>query len=462
MRNPFLNPVFTLKALKSYITDIDRIWKISPEKLKRFQDKNFRKAVKYAYSVPVYHKKYKEANIHPSNIKGIDDLHKLPTVSKSDIREAFPEGVVPRNVNRKKLWEIRSSGSTGKPLTFYRDTFSLLRDMIYNIRGLRFVGIKWNKDRITGIGPYYTQGRYDYAIQNAIINNMKFFPSSLNSIQHLNYSYGNIETNLEEINKYKPDYIIGPPTELQALAVLKKKGLGKDVKPRVIATSGGMLDEYIKNYIQDAFDCRVVDMYSSVEMSLSAFQCEEGNYHAFSDYLYFEFLDENGEPVSSGEQGRITMTRFFGKGTPFVRYSGLDDILTPIYETCPCGIHSQLIKRIDGRRTNQIKSPNGKYYTPVNFTRGIDAALQILKTDKVLQYQVVQEKIDKIYILFVVNEDKRNEPPSIDTLIEVIKREYYKLFGDVFHFEIKEVEKVIGSDNKNKPTPYAISKLSDN
>jgi phenylacetate-coenzyme A ligase PaaK-like adenylate-forming protein len=155
------------------------------------------------------------------------------------------------------------------------------------------------------------------------------------------------------------------------------------------------------------------------------------------------------------------MTRFFGEGTPFVRYSGLDDILTPLYEKCPCGKHSQLIKRIDGRRANQIKSPNGKYYTPVIFTRGIDAALRILKTDKVLQYQVVQEKIDKIDILFVVNEEKRDEPPSIDTLIEVIKREYYKIFGDIFNFEIKEVEKVIGSENKNKPPPYAISKLSD-
>jgi phenylacetate-coenzyme A ligase PaaK-like adenylate-forming protein len=74
MSNPFLNPVFTMKALKSYLLDINRLWKISPKKLKRFQDKNFRKAVKYAYTVPLYHDKYKEANIHPNDIRGIDDL----------------------------------------------------------------------------------------------------------------------------------------------------------------------------------------------------------------------------------------------------------------------------------------------------------------------------------------------------------------------------------------------------
>jgi len=460
MSNPFLNPIFSIKAIKSYLTDIDRLWKISPEKLKQFQDKNFRKAVKYAYTVPLYHNKYKEANIHPNDIRGIDDLYKLPKVSKDDIRNAFPEGVIPRNANHNQLWKIRSSGSTGKPLSFYRDTFGLLKDMIYNIRCFKFVNINWNKDRITGIGPYYSEDRYDYAIQNAIINNLKFFSSSLNSIQHLSYSQGDIEKKLEEINKYKPDYIIGPPIELKALAALKKKGLGINVKPKVIVTSGGMLDEHTRKYIQDAFDCRLVDMYSSVEMSQAAFQCEEGNYHAFSDFLYFEFLDANGDPVSSGEPGHITMTRFFGKGTPFIRYTGLDDVLTPLYETCPCGLHSQLIKRIDGRRVNQIKSPDGRYITPVYFTRGIDAALQNLNTDKVLQYQIVQQKVDKIDILIVVNEDKRNEPPRIEILIEEIKKEYYKLFGDTFEFDIKEVDKVIGSNNKNKPPPYSISKIN--
>jgi len=123
MRNPFINPVFTIKAIKSYLINIDRLWRISPKKLKRFQDKKIRQVVKYAYTVPLYHKKYKEVNIHPNDIKSINDLHKLPTVSKDDIREAFPHSVIPKNANKNELWKISSSGSTGKPVSFYRDTF---------------------------------------------------------------------------------------------------------------------------------------------------------------------------------------------------------------------------------------------------------------------------------------------------------------------------------------------------
>ncbi len=456
MINPFLNPVFTFKAVKSYLFDVDRLWDISPEKLKRFQDRALRRAVKYAYTVPLYNKKYKELNIHPNDIRGIDDLHKLPMVSKNDIRDAFPNSVIPKNVNKNKLWIIHSSGSTGKPLSFYRDTFGLLQDLVYGDRSLRIVDINWRKDRLTSFGPHDSPGRYDYAAKHAILDNLKFFSSSLVNAQHLTYTYKDLNEKIEKINTFKPDFILGPPVDIQALAFLKKKGYGKDIKPRVIVTSGGMLDGYVRSYIEDAFHCKVVDMYSSVEMGLGAIECEEGNYHVLSDYLYLEFLDEKGEPVSSGEPGHVVLTRFFGKGTPFIRYTGLDDIVTPLYDTCPCGLYSQLIKRIDGRRVHQIKSPDGKYITPSIFTE----PMRVLKTEKILQFQVVQEKLDKIDILIVINEDKRNDPPSLDKLIAEIKKEYYKIFGKTFQFEVKEVKKVIGSDNLSKPPSPIITKLN--
>jgi len=52
--NPFKNLVFLLKLAKSYITDINRIWKIDQKKLKKYQDKALRRIVKYAYPVPLY------------------------------------------------------------------------------------------------------------------------------------------------------------------------------------------------------------------------------------------------------------------------------------------------------------------------------------------------------------------------------------------------------------------------
>jgi len=461
MVNPFLNPVFAFKAIKSYTTDIDRIWHITPEKMKRFQDRAFKKAVNYAYTVPIYNKKYKECGIHPNDIKGIDDLHKLPTVSKNDIRNEFPDGVIPKNTNKDKLWRINTSGATSKPLSFYRDTFSLFKDMIYTIRSQKLVGINWRKDVMVGMGPCDSPGRYDYAVKHAIINNLKPFFPSLASSPNMTYIYKDLDEKFKKMNDYKPDYILGAPGDIHAMAALKKKGFGKDINPKVICTSGGMLDPYSKAYIADAFQCKVYDIYSSVEMAISAVQCDEGNYHVFSDYSYLEFLDENGEPVASGEPGRVALTRFFGKGTPFIRYTGVEDIVTPLYEKCPCGLHTtQLIKQINGKQSHRIHLPDGKYVTPVFFTRGVDAAMRLLKTEKVLQYQIVQQTLKKIDILIVINEDERDKPPSVDVLFKEILKEYEKIFGDMFDFKIKEVKKVLGADNKAKPPAIILSKLN--
>jgi phenylacetate-CoA ligase len=462
MINPFINPIFSLKALRNYLIDVNRLWNITPQKLRKFQDKKLKKQLKYAYTVPLYNKKYRELNIHPNDILGIDDLKKLPTFSKDDIRQAFPDGVIPKNANPNNLWKIRSSGSTGKPFAFYRDTFGLFEDLVFSIRAQKFCNINWRKDKITSFGPHNSQDRYDYVVKHAILNHLKFFSSSVkSSYQHLSYSYDDFEEKFKQINKFKPDYILAPPIEIQALASMKKKGLGKDLNPKVIVTSGGMLDKYVRSYIEDAFGCKVVDMYSSVEMGLSAFECEHGNYHVFSDYVYLEFLDDNKEPVASGEPGHVALTRFYGKGTPFIRYSGLDDILTPLYETCPCGLHTQLIKSIDGRRVDQIKTTDGKYITPIVFTRGIDAAMQALKTDKITQYQVVQEKIDKIQLLIVLKEDKEDDPPTSNKIIAEIIKEYKKIFGKAFQFEVKVVKKVIGSEKRNKTPPIVISKIKN-
>ena len=461
MVNPFLNPAFSIKGLKNYLTDVDRIWKLSHEKMRRFQDKAVRNAVKYANTVPLYNKKYKESKIDINDIKGIDDLSKLPTVSKQEIREGFPDEVVPKNADKEKLWRINTSGATSKPLSFYRDTFGLLRDLNYTIRMQKFVGINWRKDRTTGMGPHNAPGRYDYALKHAVVDNLSLFIRSVEDAQHISYIYKDIEKKMEILNKYKPDFILGAPGDLQAIATCKKKGLGKDLNPKVVASSAGMLDDYVRNYIKEAFNCRVVDVYSSVEMGISAVECEEGNYHVFSDYVYLEFLDDNGDPVSSGEPGHVVLTRFFGKGTPFVRYTGVEDIVTPLYEKCPCGLHStQLIKHIDGKQAHVINLPDGKYVTPVFFTRGVDAAMRRLKTDKIMQYQIVQQKIDKIDVYIVINEQKRNDPPSIEVLFKEITNEYEKVFKDSFKFEVKEVKKVIGSDDSAKPPPIILSKLN--
>ena len=84
--NPFYNPIFLSKILKSYLFDINRLRRLDDQQLKRFQDKKFKKIVEFAYTVPLYYEKYKKAGIHPRDISGLKDVEKLPFITKQDIK----------------------------------------------------------------------------------------------------------------------------------------------------------------------------------------------------------------------------------------------------------------------------------------------------------------------------------------------------------------------------------------
>ncbi len=115
--NPFYNPVFLGKILKRYLVDVDRLDRISDESLRRYQDKQLRRLVRFADTVPLYHEKFKHAGIHPTDISGIDDLQKLPFVTKDDFKRHYPDGIVSSRINKDSLIEVSTSGTTGKVLS---------------------------------------------------------------------------------------------------------------------------------------------------------------------------------------------------------------------------------------------------------------------------------------------------------------------------------------------------------
>ena len=99
--NPLFNPLIGLPFIKNYLLDPKRLQRLNPTALRRYQNKAFRHIVKYAYSVPLYRTKYKTAGIHPSDIRGIQDIVKLPFITKKDLTENFPDNIIPPQFNKK-------------------------------------------------------------------------------------------------------------------------------------------------------------------------------------------------------------------------------------------------------------------------------------------------------------------------------------------------------------------------
>ena len=152
--NSFYNPIFLSKILKNYLFNIDRQRRLNDEELLSYQNKNFKKMVRFAYTVPLYHDMYKKAGIHPNDVKGIQDITKLPTVSKHDFKKFYPEGLVSSKIKKNKLIEVTTSGTTGKSLSLYVDMVEVVNGLFGYIRFLREHDISWRRNRLTIIGDF--------------------------------------------------------------------------------------------------------------------------------------------------------------------------------------------------------------------------------------------------------------------------------------------------------------------
>lgn len=431
--NPFLNPLVLAKVAKYYLTDIERLHKYDEEKLERYREKNFRRVLKLASKTPMYREKYKGIDLDKISLENINEL---PLLTKQDLRKHFPNGIVPEGFDIKKAHVVSTSGSTGQPVSIYTDFFTIIKALMGFVREIREYGINWRKDRMTIIADL-TPGSAEeaYLNQTAVPALKPFF--SLNNMQILHVGE-DVEKLIEKIDAFRPKFIGGYPGVLRALAVLKRKGYGKNIEPEVMASSGAVLDDYTKKYIEEAFNARIFDVYGSTEGGPIAFECRKGSYHIHYDMVHLEFLDENGKPVEYGKPGHVIVTKLYGNATPIIRYNGMNDFVIPLARKCGCGINSPLIEKVAGRMVDALVMPSGRIVPPFAVT-GIPAkVMERLGSNILQQFQIVQESVDEINVYLVMEGSKKER----ERVKKEIKKDFEKKLEKGIKVEVFEVDKI--------------------
>lgn len=455
--NPFYNPLFLLKMAKSYLSDIDRIWRIDLKELKRFQDKAFRKIINYAYKVPLYNEKYKASGIHPNDIKGISDIEKLPFITKNDLRENFPDRIIPKDFDKNYGQCVSTSGSTGKPVFIYLDRYASILSLLAFARELKAYGGNWKKSKavlVIDTGP----GSIEHSIfANSAVPFLEKF-MKLDNIKYIHIGE-KPEKIIQEINEFNPEYIGTDPNMFRQLAYLKKIGQGENIQPVTIFSGGAMLDDYTRNYVENAFNTKLFDTYGTSEGGPLAFQCVNGNYHVNSDFVYLEFLDDKNRSVSYNTPGHVIITKLYGGGTPIIRYTGIDDIVTPIEPGCNCGAITQMIKQIEGRYTDLIILPNGKTLSPLTLTGIPSKIMEDFNSYKIKQFQIIQHEIDQIEILIVIDEKQRNIGVKVKDLLKEIEKRASKKIGNEINITVTEADH-IQKDVRSDYVKVVISKIN--
>ena len=303
----------------------------SPEQIKAWQDERLVNQVKNVWeNVPYYRKKMEEKGLTPDDIKGRDDLHKLPFITKADLRDAYPYGLMARPLS--ECVRIQStSGTTGKRVVaFYtQHDIDLWEDCC--ARAIMAVG---------GTKEDVCQVSYGYGLFTG--------GPGLNGGSHkvgcltIPTSSGNTERQIMFIKDLSATILCCTPSYAAYLGEsMKEMGMTPEQIPLKAGIFGAEAwSEEMRQDIQNTLGIKAYDIYGLTELSGPgvSFECsEQSGMHINEDHFIAEIIDpETGEVLPEGEKGELVFTSITKEAFPLLRYR-TRDICTLSRKKCSCG-----------------------------------------------------------------------------------------------------------------------------
>lgn len=302
----------------------------SPEKIRELQNERLIKQVKHVWdNVPYYKKKMEEKGVTPDDIKGVDDLHKLPFLSKADLRDAYPYGLLAAPL--KDCVRIQStSGTTGRRVVaFYtKNDVDLWEDCC--ARAIVAAG---------GTDEDVVQVAYGYGLftGGAGLHGGSHKVGSLT----LPMSSGNTDRQLQFMTDLGSTILCCTPSYAAYLAEnIHERGLRDKIKLKAGIFGAEAWSEKMRQEIQNQLGIKAYDIYGLTEISGPgvAFECsDQTGMHINEDHFIAEIIDpDTGEVLPDGTQGELVFTSITKEAFPLLRYR-TRDICVLTREKCSCG-----------------------------------------------------------------------------------------------------------------------------
>ena len=300
----------------------------SREQIKAWQDERLVKQVQHVWdNVPYYRKKMEEKGVTPADIKSSDDLYKLPFLTKSDLRDAYPYGLV--GMPLKDCVRIQStSGTTGKRVVaFYtQEDIDLWEDCC--ARAIMAAG---------GTNEDVCQVSYGYGLFTG--------GPGLNGGSHkvgcltIPTSSGNTERQIMFIKDLNATILCCTPSYAAYIGeTMKEMGMSPEEIPLKAGIFGAEAwSEEMRQDIQNTLGIKAYDIYGLTELSGPgvSFECSaQRGMHINEDHFIAEIIDpDTGEVLPEGSEGELVFTSITKKAFPLLRYR-TRDICTLTREKC--------------------------------------------------------------------------------------------------------------------------------
>ena len=320
---------------------------MSRDELQNLQSKRLVKLVDRVYhNVEYYRKKMQAVGIEPGDIKGIEDITKLPFTTKDDLRDTYPFGLFA--VPTTQIVRVHaSSGTTGKATVvgYTRKDIEIWSECV--ARAFAQAGL--NRDDIIQIA-------YGYGL----------FTGGLGAhygAEHLGATVVPMSTgNTKKLTTMMKDFgataIACTPSYLLHIAeTLEAAGDLDKIKLKAAICGAEPWTEQMRLQIEEKLHINAFDIYGLSEIMGPGVACDciyHKGLHVYEDHFLPEIIDpKTFEPVAEGETGELVFTTLTKEGIPLIRYRTKD--LTSIsYDKCECGRTLARISRFKGRSDDML------------------------------------------------------------------------------------------------------------
>ncbi len=409
--------------------------------LKKQQEKQLYKIIKYVYkNIPYYKKLFDKEGINPSKIKKIKDLEKIPILTKEIIKKNINLfQPIKKQIKYINYFNNATGGTTGEPLKYKNSRKDRLISGILLYRGWANAGYQLGDKMIMLGGSSLSISKKTKIIQkiNEFFRNIKKFSAFDMGVYEMKKITNTIST-------YKPKFIRGYPSAIYLLAQWIQKNNIQIYSPKAIFTTSENLYPKMRKIIEKIFKCKIFDNYGLYDGGLSTYECNiHKGMHIDTEKSILEVIDKNNKQKKEGK-GKIIATDLYNTAFPFVRYD-TGDIGTITHSSCKCGFQTPRIK-ISGRSVDVFKTPDGKnihgwffLYMFWKYQKGID------------NYQVIQDKLDHITIKLVINKDfDKNQLKKIKAITQNKSPKWKIIFKFVKKIKVP----------KNGKYKFIVSKIS--
>lgn len=376
----------------------------TPQQIAAYQLATLQKTIDLARALVPFYSDYP-----PVQIRSFDDLCQLPVLRRETVRQN-QERFVSLTIPTRQLIRAGTTGTTGSNLRVAYTEEIAQKNWAFHLRQWSWAGISPREPRVTLYGSRTVptnRARPPYWTYNAPERQW------LMSIFHL--SSRTAPDYLAFLRNHSGEILEGFPSVLGILADFALED-GDKFPMRAVFTSGEPLYPQTRRKIESAFRAKVFDTYGMTELCGLIQQCECGAMHLVPEYGFLEVLDDNHQPISSGDEGHLVWTSFINSAMPLIRYRIGDRGHWLSNDSCPCGRHFPVVVPTITRESDILCCPDGRMFSP-------RALNQLLKQTSSLRFcQFVHEQAGRVSVRAVpsnrhANGDLMNVRASLQQLL---------------------------------------------